>query len=327
MWPPAAAGASSSDTVADAATDHRAVRTLLTLLVLLSWARVEGAVYPLPPAEFDLIGTTRAVAARGEDTLLDIARRHGVGQEAMLRANPGVDRWLPGEGTEVTVPSRHILPPPPREGVILNLPEMRLYYFPQPQPGETPEVQTYPVSIGRMDWSTPLGETKLVRKDENPAWYPPESIRKEHAAQGDPLPRVVPPGPDNPLGRHALRLGIPGYLIHGTNKAFGVGMRVSHGCIRMLPEDIASLYPQLPLGTPVRIVNHYVKAGWFGGDLYLEVHPPLEEDQVGREMLLETALAVIDEALFRRPAELDRFAVLRAVVEQSGLPVVISASQ
>ncbi len=301
------------------------MRRLLTILALIAAGRAAGASYLLPPAEFDLIGTTRVVAAAGQDTLLDIARRNGIGQEAMLRANPGVDRWLPGAGTEVTIPAGHILPPPPRQGLILNLPEMRLYYFPPPEPGGPATVETYPVSIGRMDWSTPLGETKLVAKDENPAWYPPESIREEHAAQGDPLPRMVPPGPDNPLGGHALRLGIPGYLIHGTNKAFGVGMRVSHGCVRMLPEDIAGLFPQVAIGTPVRIVNQPVKAGWYGGDLYLEVHPPLEEDQAGRDALFATAMEVIDEALFRRMVELDRFAVLEAIVAQSGIPTVISA--
>lgn len=300
------------------------MRILLTILALIAAGAAAGASYPLPPAEFDLIGTIRVVEASRQDTLLDIARRNGIGQEAMQRANPQVDRWLPGESAVVTIPSRHILPPPPRRGLILNLPEMRLYYFPPPQPGSPAEVQTYPVSIGRMDWATPLGETKLVAKDENPAWYPPESIREEHAAAGDPLPRMAPPGPDNPLGKYALRLGIPGYLIHGTNKAFGVGMRVSHGCIRMLPEDIAVLFPQLAVGTPVRIINQSVKAGWYGGDLYLEVHPPLEEDQAGRDALFATAMEAIDEALFRRMAELDKLAVLQAIVEQNGMPVVIS---
>ncbi len=303
------------------------MRILLTILALFLTGRAAGATFPLPPPEFDLVGSTRVVHAHREDTLLDIARREGIGQEAIVRANPELDRWLPGQGTAVTLPSRHILPPPPRQGLILNLPEMRLYYFPEPEPGQPGEVQTYAVSIGRMDWATPLGETKLVSKQENPAWRPPESIRQEHAAAGDPLPRIVPPGPDNPLGNYALRLGIPGYLIHGTNKSFGVGMRVSHGCVRMLPEDIESLYPQLPVGTPVRIINQFVKAGWHGGDLYLEVHPPLEEDQDGRDQLFETVLQVIDEAQFRRPveAELDRFAVLQAIVEKSGIPVIVSA--
>ncbi len=301
-------------------------RTLLALSALSLAGGVAGANYPLPPPEFDLIGMPQVVAARQEDTLLDIARRHGIGQEAIVRANPEVDRWLPGKGTAVTVPSQHILPPPPRTGLILNLPEMRLYYFPEPEPGQAPQVLTYSVGIGRMDWATPLGETKLVSKEKNPAWRPPESIRAEHAAAGDPLPRVVPPGPDNPLGDYAMRLGIPGYLIHGTNKTFGVGMRVSHGCVRMLPEDIETLFPQVPIGTPVRIINQFVKAGWYGGDLYLEIHPPLEEDEAGREALFDTVLEVIDEALFRRMVELDRFAVLQAIAEQNGMPVVISVN-
>ena len=138
-------------------------------------------------------------------------------------------------------------------------------------------------------------------------------------------PRVVPPGPDNPLGVYALRLGIPGYLIHGTNKAFGVGMRVSHGCIRMLPEDIEVLFPQVPVDTPVRIINQPAKVGWYGGDLYLEVYPPLEEDWAGIEALVEDVFREIDRALTKRPAELDDQAIERAILQQSGVPVVISS--
>ena len=201
---------------------------------------------------------------------------------------------------------------------------MRLYYYPEPTPGEPAEVQTYPVSIGRMDWATPLGETKLVSKQKDPPWRPPESIRAEHEADGDPLPRVVPPGPDNPLGRYAMRLGLPGYLIHGTNKAYGVGMRVSHGCIRMLPEDIEKLYPQVPVGTPVRIINQPAKAGWYGGKLFLELHPPLDEDLSGWDTFIDTVFDVIDEARSRRSVEVDIEAIQRAIVEQSGMPVVIS---
>ena len=271
------------------------------------------------------MGDLQIVQALPEDTLLDIARRHDVGQEAILLANPDVDRWLPGAGTEVVVPARHILPPGPFEGIVLNLPEMRLYYFPENDSGPPTEVRTYPISVGRMDWATPLGDTTLVKKQQDPPWYPPESIRKEHAEQGDPLPRVVPPGPDNPLGRHALRLGIPGYLIHGTNKVFGVGMRVSHGCIRMLPEDVADLFELAPVGTPVRIINQVAKAGWYGGELYLEVHPPLEEDQVSQDGLYERVMAEVDREVFKRPIELDAEAIDRAIAQPTGMPVVVSA--
>ena len=301
------------------------MRLPVFLFFLLVHASTWAATFEMPPPEFDLVGTEYQVEARQEDTLLDIARRHGIGQEEILGANPGVDRWLPGAGTRVTIPSRYVLPSLPHEGLVLNLPEMRLYYFPPVEPGERAVMHTYPVSVGRMDWATPLGKTKLVAKQKDPPWYPPESIRKEHEEQGDPLPRVVPPGPDNPLGGYALRLGIPGYLIHGTNKAFGVGMRVSHGCIRMLPEDIEVLFPQVPVDTPVRIINQPAKVGWYGGDLYLEVYPPLEEDWAGIEALVEDVFREIDRALSKRPAELDDQAIERAILQQTGVPVVISS--
>ena len=293
------------------------MRVLTALLTLLSTIGVRAATFELPPAEFDLFGAVQFVEAAQEETLLDIARRHDIGQEEILRANPAVDRWLPGAGARVVLPSRYVLPNAPHRGLILNLPEMRLYYFPEPGPDQRREVQTYPVSIGRMEWSTPLGETKLVSKQRNPSWRPPPSIRAEHAADGDPLPHVVPPGPDNPLGAYAMRLGIPGYLIHSTNKSYGVGMRVSHGCIRMLPEDIDLLFPQVPVGTAVRIINQPAKAGWHGGDLYLEVHPPLEEDRMSSAALRELAMLEIDQALFRRFGEIDAVAMERALHEHT----------
>lgn len=297
-------------------------RLLCMASLLPLWAT--AATFDLPLPEFDLVGATEQVQALPKDTLLDIARRYDIGQEEIVLANPGVDRWLPGSGANIIIPSQRVLPPPPRQGLVLNLPEMRIYFFPEQQPGQRPQVKTYPVSIGRMNWATPLGQTTLVAKERDPAWRPPESIRREHAEEGHPLPEVVPPGPENPLGRYALRLGIPGYLIHGTNKAFGVGMRVSHGCIRMLPEDIENLFPDIPIGTPVRIINQPAKAGWYGGELYLEIHPPLEEDQVSQDALEEIVMAVIDRALLRRAARLDKREIEQAIVRQDGLPVVVS---
>jgi L,D-transpeptidase ErfK/SrfK len=232
--------------------------------------------FELPPDGHDVIGAVAVVAARADDTLLDIARRHGLGYEDIVRANPDVDTWLPGEGTEVLLPTRYVLPPVARKGVVLNLAEYRMYYFPEREDGHPAIVMTYPMSIGRMDWETPLGTTRVVAKATNPAWYPPESVRAEHAADGDPLPRVVPPGPKNPLGAYALRLGLPGYLIHSTNRPAGVGMRVSHGCIRMFPEDIGFLFDRISVNTPVRIINEPVKVGWDGDELVMEVHRTLE---------------------------------------------------
>lgn len=248
-------------------------------LVLLSLALPGTAfaeVYELPPPGSDVIGAVTTITTRDEETLLEVARRHGLGYEEIVAANPGVDTWLPGEGTKVVLPTRFVLPQVPRRGIVLNLAEYRMYYFPDSREGETPVVMTFPMSIGRMDWETPLGRTSVVAKVRNPSWYPPESIRAEHAAEGDPLPRIVPPGPKNPLGEYAMRLGLPGYLIHGTNRPAGVGMRVTHGCIRMFPEDIGFFFGEVPMNTPVRIINEPVKIGWSGDDLVVEVHKTLD---------------------------------------------------
>jgi len=246
------------------------------LLGILIAASARAEIYELPPDGYDVIGALATITAREEDTLVDIARRHGLGYHDIVRANRGVNVWVPGEGTEVTLPTRFVLPPGPRQGIVLNLPEYRLYYYPEPVDGEPAYVMTYPISIGRMDWDTPLGATSVISKVRNPSWYTPQSVRDEHAADGRPLPRIVPPGPQNPLGKYAMRLGLPGYLIHGTNRPAGVGMRVTHGCIRMFPEDIEFLFPNVDVKTPVRIINEPVKLGWFGNELVMEVHPVLE---------------------------------------------------
>jgi len=253
-------------------------------------------VYPLPPDGESVIGEPVEVVATHADTLIDLARRHGLGFEEIVNANPGVDPWLPGEGTLVRLPKRRVLPDAPREGIVINLPEHRLYYYPPPKAPEkaasggkgdkspTPPaaaeprvVVTFPVSVGKMDWATPLGLTRISMKVRNPTWTPPESVRQEHLKNGEVLPKVVPAGPDNPLGQFAMRLAIPGgaYLIHGTNKPAGVGMQVTHGCMRLFPEDIEALFGMVAEGTPVRIVNQPHKAGWRDGQLYAEVHPPL----------------------------------------------------
>jgi L,D-transpeptidase ErfK/SrfK len=178
----------------------------------------------------------------------------------------------------LVVPGRHILPPGPREGIVVNLPEHRLYYYPKPKRGGPIQVITYPVSIGKMDWRTPLGVTHVIQKQKDPTWYPPESVRKEHAEAGDPLPVKVGPGPDNPLGAYAMRLaaGNGTYLIHGTNNPIAVGLAVTHGCIRMYPDDVAALFPLIPVGTPVRLINEPVKVAWIDGELLLEAHPPVD---------------------------------------------------
>lgn len=253
---------------------------MLMVLALPGWAQTRETsdsrslgLYRLP-ASSDIIGRIKVVEAAAKDTLIDIGLRHGVGFEAMQRANPSVDAWVPGKGTEVRVPTRFILPPGPHKGIVINLAELRLYYYPPVEDGETPRVETFPIGIGRQGWQTPLGKTTVTMTIKNPAWYPPESIIKERAEDGKKLPRVVPPGPDNPLGEYAMMLDIPGYLIHGTNQPRGVGMRVSHGCIRMLPRDIEYLATRVPNGTQVRIIDEPVKFGWdAAGTLFAQLYP------------------------------------------------------
>lgn len=300
-------------------------RSAPVLATIFAAAAASAAEYSLPPAGTDLIGENRIVQVRPGESLADIARDQDVGHLEIRAANPALDFWLPDVGTVVHIPARHILPPANRSGIVLNLPELRLYYFPPAgRAGDPERVITHPVSIGRMDWSTPLGETRISAKVRKPAWTPPASLHAEARAEGRSLPRVVPPGPDNPLGDFALRLALPGYLIHGTNRPYGVGMRVTHGCVRMYPEDIESLFPLVGVGTKVTILNEPVKVGWQGDALYIEVHAPLEEHDLGSDWLRNTALDRVESATRERPVHLSGRDLLKAIEERTGLPVRIS---
>jgi L,D-transpeptidase ErfK/SrfK len=242
------------------------------------WSPLSSAtVYELPADGSAVIGADITIRTHYTDTLLDIARKYSLGYDEIIRANPGVDMWLPGEGTQIVLPGRRMLPPGPRQGVVVNLPEHRLYFFPKAAQNDKRIVITYPVSIGRLGRTTPLGQTHVIAKVEHPAWYPPASIRKEHAEEGDPLPAVVGPGPENPLGDFKIRLGFGNgtYEIHGTNNPTAVGLAITHGCIRMYPEDVAELFPLLAVGTSVRLSNDPVKVAWIDGELMLEAHPPV----------------------------------------------------
>lgn len=243
----------------------------------------------------DVIGQLQVTKVAGEDTFSDIARRFNVGYEEMVRANPGIDPWVPGVGREVVVPTQFVLPDAPREGLVINLAQLRVYYFPKVKDGEPQTVLTHPIGVGKVGWSTPEGVTKVTGKRKDPTWFPPASVRKEHREAGDPLPAKVPPGPDNPLGAHMMTLGWPSYLVHGTNKPYGVGMRSSHGCIRFYPEDIAQLYDAVPVGTKVTVVNQPFVFGWHRGALYVQAFPVAEDDQrehpKGADALLNAAIS------------------------------------
>jgi L,D-transpeptidase ErfK/SrfK len=283
------------------------------------------SVFPLPADGSSVVGEDASVQTVYEDTLPDLAHRYSLGYYEIIRANPAVDVWIPGAGARVTLPGRRILPAGPREGLVVNLPEHRLYYYPKPKPHEQPVVITYPVSIGKMDWRTPLGDTHVIAKVKHPAWYPPESIRKEHEANGDPIPKVVPAGPDNPLGDFALRLaaGNGEYMIHGTNNPTAVGMAVTHGCIRMYPEDVAALFAIVPIGTRVRLVNEPVKVAWVDGQLLLEAHPPVDAEGQSIEPDVEMLSQKLDQALGSNTAAIHWDLARATLATASGIPTLV----
>ncbi len=269
----------------------------------------------------DIIGSITRYVTQEDETLLDLARWHGLGYTEMIAANRGLDPWVPGVGVELTIPGAHILPAAPREGLVLNLADQRLYCF-RPEDGS---VESMPIGVGRSAWLTPTGRTTVVRKRANPTWYVPKSIREE-----DPeLPAVVPPGPDNPLGQFAIYLGWPSYLLHGTNEPYGVGRRVSHGCVRLYPEDISRLFLEVPIGLPVTVVDQEVKLAWAGGALMMEAHPSQKQaDELEADGKFAPARPAkfeyqILDAAGTRAARLDWRAVTRALDERTGIPVAI----
>jgi L,D-transpeptidase ErfK/SrfK len=302
------------------------LKVLLIGLSLAAMRLAQAAVYDLTDPTLQVVGEDQHVQTHYSDTLVEIARRYGLGYEEMVRANPKVDPWLPGEGTDIVIPGRHILPPGPHEGIIVNIPEHRIYYFPKPRRGQTPTVVTYPVSIGKMDWQTPMGLTHVVSKETNPTWNPPASVRAEHLANGDPLPSgVIRSGPDNPLGLFAMRLAIhPGdYLIHGTNNPLAVGMAVTHGCIRMYPEDVAAIFPTVPVGTKVYLINVPLKVAFVDGDLLLEAHPPVDAQGQSIDPVLSKFEELLNEALGTTTTAVNWDIAIDTLKKADGIPVLV----
>ncbi len=286
-----------------------------------------AASFPLPSGDDAVVGEVQMVVAQFEDTLSDIGRRYGIGYEEMISANPGIDPWLPGAGTKIIIPSQYVLPDVPREGIVINLPEHRLYYFPPTKKNVQPEVITYPISVGKTGLTAPLGVSRVVDKRIHPTWTPPESVRAEHEADGQPLPKVVPPGPDNPLGDYAMRLDIPGgaYLIHGTNKPIAVGMPITHGCFRMFPEDIEQFFAMVPVNTRVRIVQQPLKMGWSHDALYMEAHPPLEGNQNLETMSLTNITRMLVSATRERTVSIDWDSAERIFKKANGVPEALTS--
>jgi L,D-transpeptidase ErfK/SrfK len=295
---------------------------VVAFVALLAVTSAAAKELPLP-ASGDIVGKLGVVVTRKEDTLLDIARQHGLGYNEITAANPGVDPWVPGESTEVVLPTAFVLPPGPREGMVINLAQMRLFYFPPPRPGEPARVITHPIGIGVDIAPTPLGATRIVRKAVDPTWYPPDSIRERRAEEGEILPAVVPPGPDNPLGGYALYLGLPGYLIHGTNRPWGIGMRVSNGCIRLYPEDIEALFAQVPVDTRVRIVREPYLVGERDGVPVLQAFRPPDDAPVE-----ESYTPLMEDLVRRYPrGTVDLAKALQVAKEKRGVPTPIAPAR
>jgi len=227
----------------------------------------QAVTYVLPKG--DVVGQIQFARANASETLLDVARRYDVGFNAIVEANPHIDPWLPRNGQRIVIPSRYIMPKGPREGIVINRADMNLYHFTKPEEGPA-LVSIYPVSIGRDVLLTPKGEYKVTRRLRNPSWTPTAAARRTDPS----LPEKVLPGPENPLGEYAMVLDAPGYQIHGTDRPFSIGMKVTRGCVRLYPEDIEVLIHRTAPDTPVRIVDDSFKYGYKNGSLYFELHKP-----------------------------------------------------
>lgn len=279
--------------------------------------------YPLAPGQ-TAIGNVSEYTTRASDTLLDVARNNDLGYTQLVIVNPGINPWLPGDGKKVVLPNFYLLPDVPHAGIVLNLAEQRVFYFP---PGGK-RVETFPIGAGVVGWNTPTGVTHVVTKHVHPGWAPPPSIRKERPE----LPAYMPPGPDNPMGDLAMGLGWNGYYLHGTNKPYGVGRNVSHGCIHFYPEDIDHLFHEVPIGTPVRVINQEVATGWIDNRLYVAVFPTKDQvDEIDVEKPMPRIMPAdlvqrVRDAAGDRADGVDWALVTQLGLSRSGIPTAVTPS-
>ena len=294
----------------------------LPLVLSASWSGASAATFALAPDQV-LVGAGDSYVTRKEDTLLDVARNNDLGYSALMTANAGIDPWLPGDGKTVTLPKQFMLPDGPRKGIVIDIAAQRLWYF--PTDGRT--VETYPIGTGDQAGMTPTGTTRVAGKTAHPTWYVPKSIRAEDPT----LPAAMPPGPDNPLGDYALRLGWPSYLIHGTNKPYGVGRNVSHGCIHLYPEDIEKLFGEVKIGTPVRVVNNPMHLAWDNGQLYLALAPShdqmveISENQSMSVKVPDDLFSAVAHAAGDQVTRVNWDLVAKIGQERPGMPIAVTA--
>lgn len=285
------------------------ILAFVLLTALPAWA---GGVSPLAPGQ-DVLGILRHYEAGSEETLLEVAVKYGVGYNEMADANPAINPWVPYEGERVVIPTRWVLPDASRVGIVVNMAEMRLYSFSKLNGRRM--VSSYPIGVGIEGFETPMGQYSIGVKLREPSWFVPVEFRRENPS----LPRVMPPGQDNPLGKFAMSLSGTQFLIHGTNSPFGIGRQVSHGCIRLYPRDIRELFALTPIGTPVHVIYQPVKVGLLGGEVMVEVH----SDYLGRNgSLMEEAWKVIKKRGLT--GRVDRGLLEKAVSEATGYPVRVS---
>ncbi len=298
------------------------MRKLLLFILCLVPLQLFANVYSLPANGGRLVGELQTHIVKKGDYFKTIADHYNVGILALMESNPGVDPFLPAPGTKLVIPTQMLLPDVPREGIVLNLPELRLYFFPK----NGRKVYVFPVGIGRVGRETPVMTTKIKARIPNPSWTPPASIRADHLREkGEELPRVVPAGPDNPLGKYAMQLdyGDGSYLIHGTNKDFGIGMRVSAGCIRLNPDDIEWLFNNTKFGDSVRIINETVKySSEPDGRQVIEVHAPLSDARSSSEDKVISLNAKLVK--FISQSNVDNRKATDALLTRGGLPVIIN---
>jgi len=299
---------------------HIAITGMLAGL-LLSIQGAHATTFDLPQTD-NVLGDTQTTTSVGRQPIADVARDYGVGVYEMLEANPHVDPWQPEPGSQLTIPTRFVLPSGPRKGMVLNLAEMRLYFY---HPDE-PKVSTFPVGIGKPGWATPIGTTTIVSKRETPTWHVPASIQAEHAKNGRKVPNSIPPGPTNPLGEYAMHTGFAGILMHGTIHPGGIGMRSTHGCIRMFPADIEWVFKHTTVGMQVRVVHEPIKVGQRNGDVYLEAHIPLSDPRFKGSNTQDALIKAVN-AVAGKAAEIRWDNAKRLLKGASGIPEQIGRSR
>lgn len=289
-------------------------------MVVSSTVPAQALTFDLPDNDATVVGSIKESSTVLGDSLVSVARRYDLGYVELLEANPDLkaSQKLPSKAP-VMLPTEFILPDAPHRGLVINVAELRLYFYPP----DTRQVMTFPVGIGRQGWKTPLGQTYVASKQKDPTWHVSSTIKAARLQEGVVLPDQVLPGPDNPLGGYAMHLGFPAILIHGSNDASGIGRRSSSGCIRMQPEAIESFFDLVAVHSAVTVVNQPIKVGWRDNDLYVEVHEPLQDEQGHNTDLKSEVRQLVEKAIVLRPATVDWSAAEKAAEQQVGYPIKI----